>query len=230
MIPGADTPKPSDDVPPIRVRPKGDRADDGTLASGSNTPSLYAGLSPGHRMAIVISALAIVVLNMIFGAYVMFASTGHMAFGPPDQQTVAQFSGGIADAGASALLRAKSIDAVANIKLIANKQAIIIVAFAGAFSLIAIGFALFVLGADGAFKAEASAPPGAHAGKLLLTGTAPGLFCFACAVALIASGIFHRSELRLGETNISGPADTTEGAAPAASPFQPDGGLKGAGK
>ena len=72
-----------------------------------------------------------------------------------------------------AILHAHAIDAVANLKLVANKQSIVVVAIAGAFALSAVGFALFFLGADGAFQLQAE--QGIGGPRLLFAGTAPGL-------------------------------------------------------
>jgi hypothetical protein len=173
-------------------------------------PFLYEGLSKSQRMLVIFAAIVVVALNMAFGAHVMSASADRVPFGEADQKVVAAFSAGIGDPVSAAVLRSKAIDAVANMKLVSNKQAIVIVAFAGAFSLTAIGFALFVLGSDGVFRLHGEGVQGA---KLIFSGTAPGLFCFLVAAALIASGIFHRSELELGETTFPSHAMQASGSA-----------------
>ncbi len=186
---------------------------------------IYEGLSRVQRLWIVFGAVAVVLLNMAFAGYVMYASSERIQFGAVDQATVAALAGGIQGATNAAVMRSKSIDAIVNMKLVSNKQAIGVVAVAGAFSLMAMGFALFLLGADGVFRLQADAAQGA---KLIFSGTAPGLFCFLMAAGLIAAVIFHRSELQLGETTFQG--IEVPASAPVVSLFNPDGSFKPAPK
>lgn len=178
-------------------------------AGGAASPALYDGLSTRQRMHIIAAAIAVVLVNMAFAAWVMLAAIDGVAFGKADQATVQAFSQGIADPAATSVLRAKAIDAVANIKLVSNKQAITIVAFSGAFSLMAIGFALFVLGADGAFRMQGEG----GGAKLVLSGTAPGLLCFVVAAAIVVVGVRHPSQMRLGDTYFGGVPAATGAAA-----------------
>jgi len=163
--------------------------------------SALDGLSREQKGMIVLSAFGVVVLSLIVASGVMWSALNTTQLNNNDHAAVAALSDAGGTALEKAILRVHAIDAVINTKLIANKQALILVAFAGAFALASVGFALFLLGADGAFKVRAEHGGG---GKLLLMGTAPGLLCFLLATVLISLGITHRSQVTLGTVSFPG--------------------------
>jgi hypothetical protein len=164
--------------------------------------SALNGLTRNQKTLIIAAAFVVVALSLIVASLVMWQALDNTHLNGKDQAVIAALS----DAGATslerAILRVHAIDAAINIKLVANKQAIILVAFAGAFALAAVGFALFLIGADGAFSLE----QGAGSGRLLLTGTAPGLLCFFLATALIWTGITHPAQINIGGVNFAPPS------------------------
>lgn len=181
----------------------------------------YEGLTRNQRMWIIGVAGLIFLCNMAFAWVVMSNATANIQFNEQDRISAVALSSNAGNHENEAILRIHAIDAVTNIKFIANKQAIVLSAFAGAFGLCAAGFALFLIGADGAFQFNAS--QGTNGAQIVLSGTAPGLFCFLIAGILIIAGILHRTDLNLGSVTIpqgvlltapdqasgSGPADVT---------------------
>lgn len=162
---------------------------------------LYQGLSSRSKFSIVLAAFFVVLTNMVFAAYVMLGAVERLAFGETDRNAVIEVSSGLQGSNDSAVLRAHAIQVLVNLKMITNKHAVVVVAIAGAFSLLAIGFVLFVIGIDGAFTLQAESP-GSN-GRLLLTGSAPGLACFFLSFLVLVIGIFHRSQLTVGEVRFA---------------------------
>jgi hypothetical protein len=91
---------------------------------------------------------------------------------------------------------ARAMHIVALTKMTSNKNALTLACFGAAFALSALGFSLFIIGADGAFKVAATSP---DKSSLAIAGTAPGLMCFVIAGALVAIGIVHRNEISMPE-------------------------------
>jgi hypothetical protein len=88
----------------------------------------------------------------------------------------------------------RTLNVVTLTKLISNKQGLVLACYGGAFAMAAIGFALFVIGADGAFKVSAG---GTHQAGVVLSGTAPGLLCFVLAGWLLGKGVDHTTTVTL---------------------------------
>ena len=163
--------------------------------------AIYEGLSRSQRLWIVATA-AIVVIASLLAAWVLASQIGeNVRYTKEDEELVSALTDGIVDPLHQVILRAHALDTLANIKVVINKQAITLVSFAGAFALMAIGFALFMIGADGAFQLSANAESNA---RLVFSGTAPGLLCFLLAAFMIVAGIFHRYDLQLGELRLTG--------------------------
>tara|TARA_E500000318_G_scaffold68807_1_gene63654 strand:+ start:1575 stop:2123 length:549 start_codon:yes stop_codon:yes gene_type:complete len=80
------------------------------------------------------------------------------------------------------LLRNRLLDTELMMRSSQNTYAVIVVSTSLAFSLLAIGFALFVMGADGAFRIEGAAQ---EKGSVVLQATAPGLLCFLLAGIIV---------------------------------------------
>lgn len=167
--------------------------------------SVYTGLSDRARVGVLSVAAVIAVLNLMAAWYFAFSMGEHLRLTKDDMEP---FSAWIAvSGGASASgevrhdLAARAMHIVAIVKLVANKQGIVLACFGGAFALAAIGFALFVIGADGAFKISAQSSEKA---KLVMSGTAPGLFCFLMCAGLIALGVQQKSAMQLPEVPVLG--------------------------
>lgn len=160
--------------------------------------STYAGLSEKARLWILGLGAFIAVMNLAAAWYFAFKTGQSLKLDASDMQpfTAWMTTGGGAGLPGDARydLAARSMHIVAFVKLIANKQGLVLACFGGAFALAAIGFSLFIIGADGAFKVSATS--GAKA-RLVFSGTAPGLLCFLIFGWLIIKGIEQQSAMNL---------------------------------
>lgn len=80
-------------------------------------------------------------------------------------------------------------------KGIANRYALGSLSIACGVALFAIGLSLFLIGADGAFKVQASC---GGSFPVAASGTAPGLLCFIAATVLVGIGATRKHELAIG--------------------------------
>ena len=179
---------------------------------------VYEGLTGRQKLFVVGSAIVAVLLSVAFAAWIMGDTLRSTQFSQQDQEVVNRLSGDTADPLHKSILRAHAIDAVANLKQLANRQSIVIVAFAGAFALCAVGFALILLGADSVFQLQAG--QGKSGLKPWLAGTAPGILCFVLAMILAGMAVVHRSGVNLASVNfpkqIEGVAENSVPRSPAA--------------
>lgn len=165
----------------------------------SDTPtSIYSGLSQKARLWVLALGAAIAVLNLGAAWYFSHETSQSLRLSSAD---LAPFKEWLAGQGHESLspearydLSARALHIVAYSKAIANKQGLVLACFGAAFALGAIGFSLFVIGADGAFKASAGTSDKA---KLVLSGTAPGLLCFVIGGLLVNQGIVQKTQLEL---------------------------------
>ena len=179
---------------------------------------VYEGLTGRQKLFVVGSAIVAVFLSLAFAAWIMGDTLRSTQFSQQDQEVLNRLSGDTADPLHKSILRAHAIDAVANLKQLANRQSIVIVAFAGAFALCAVGFALILLGADSVFQLQAG--QGKSGLKPWLAGTAPGILCFVLAMILAGMAVVHRSSVNLASVNfpkqIEGVAENSVPRSPAA--------------
>lgn len=161
--------------------------------------AVYEGFTRGQKLCVAGCAIFAVFVSLAFAAWIMEDTLRGMQFNQQDQEAVNRLSGAATDPAHQSILRAQAIDAVANLKQLANRQSTIMVAFAGAFALCAVGFALFLLGADGAFRLQTE--HGRSGPKLWLASTAPGIACFVLAVILVGTAAMHRSNVNLVAVN-----------------------------
>ena len=150
----------------------------------------YIGFSARQKWWVAGSAIAIICVSLAFAAWIMGDALRNVPFGPQDQEAVNRLLGDTTDPLHKSMLRAQAIDAIANLKQLANRQSIIAAAFAGVLALCALGFALFLLGADRAFQLQTQ--PGQSGPKLWLMATAPGMACFVFALILMGMALVHR--------------------------------------
>ncbi len=81
------------------------------------------------------------------------------------------------------------------LRAISNRHVILIVAMASAFSFVAIGFALFVMGIESAFTLSAGDEK--H-GSVILKASAPGLACFLFATIIVTAAIMCQTSIDAG--------------------------------
>jgi hypothetical protein len=170
---------------------------DGALPARTDG-ALYTGLSERTKRWVIGLGATVAVINL-FAAW-WFAYGTSQSFALTDE-SFKPFAAWIKNSSAAGLskeaqydLSARAMHIVAMGKLVTNKQGIILACFGAAFALAAIGFSLFILGADGAFKVIADAP---NKASIAVTGTAPGLLCFLVCGWLVTVGVKHQSQLTL---------------------------------
>ncbi len=162
-----------------------------------------AGFNRQQKLLVVGGAIFAVFVSLVFATWVMGETLQSMQFSQQDQEIVNRLSGNAADPLQQSILRAHAIDAVSSMKQLATRQSVIIAAFAGAFALCAIGFALFLLGADGIVQLQTGQDKSGL--KPWLLGTAPGLLCFVLAVVLVGMAVMQRSGVNLASVHFSKP-------------------------
>ncbi|MEM7011729.1 MAG: hypothetical protein AAF585_09615 [Verrucomicrobiota bacterium] len=86
----------------------------------------------------------------------------------------------------------RTLDNNIHLKAISNKQSLVVVTMASAFSLVAIGFALFVMGIEGSFRFNAESQ---QLGKILLASGSPGLACFLFAGIILSVAVTQKTSL-----------------------------------
>jgi hypothetical protein len=87
-----------------------------------------------------------------------------------------------------------------NHRNVANKQTAVIVAMASSFSLVAIGFALFVMGVEAAYTISGTSPT---TGNLVIQATSPGLACFVLAAIVTCVAITRQTEVSFSPMELS---------------------------
>lgn len=98
-------------------------------------------------------------------------------------------------------LVAHILDVQAHLKGITNRQSLGLMGVAVGVALFAIGFGLFVLGADAAFKLQAE---GKGAGTVVLQSSSPAILCFVLGTIIAAIGVTRPHSLDIG---VFGPPD-----------------------
>ena len=162
-------------------------------------PVHLRGLPQWALLAIVAAAFVLGTLSVGLSWLEAHAARQRLAFGADDVQTlaaIAHLAPGVRD---EALL-VHALNTMVHLKGITNYQSLGVLAIGAGAAFIAIGFALFLIGADGAFKLQFD---GQADLKLGLYATAPGLLCFTLAALLIALGATRRHEMVLGHYEAS---------------------------
>lgn len=151
----------------------------------------------------VVGAMLIFTLNMAGAWWLTLGAAENVARPLVAEGQVSAVSEVLAvPTGASAntyTLLNRIVDAEIQIRTAQNGQTLCVVAMAGAFAMMAIGFALFVMGAEGAFQLEGSAPSG---GNLVLKSTAPGVICFALATLVLLFALYKQISLTSGSFQV----------------------------
>jgi hypothetical protein len=96
------------------------------------------------------------------------------------------------------------------LRVLSNRHILSMVAIGCSFTMMAIGFSLFVMGIQSAYAFKAGSDGN---GTVALQATAPGLLCFVLATAIVISTMLHPTEITTG-----GPKVVTPLAEPASQP------------
>ncbi len=159
---------------------------------------LYDGLSQRARVWIINLAAIVAAINLALAWSFAFETQNKLAVTADEFKPYASWLDNTRTSTMSTEakydLAARARHLVALSKMIANKQGIVLACFGAAFALSALGFALLLLGADGAFKVLAETPGKA---SVAITGAAPGLLCFLMAAWLVVVGVKRESTLEL---------------------------------
>jgi hypothetical protein len=80
--------------------------------------------------------------------------------------------------------------------IVTSRQLVVIIGMSTGFGMMAIGFALFVLGIESAYSLSGETGPSA---KLALSSSSPGLVCFLLSTIIIVMAMTRSMEASLGE-------------------------------
>jgi hypothetical protein len=152
---------------------------------------------------LIVCGLIISLLNMGAAWYLInssnkFVMTGLVSSGGTSATSEALKGAFFADADKLTFLN-RVVENDVNHRNIANKQTTVIVAVAASFSLIALGFALFVMGFEAAYTISGNSP----GGSLVIQAASPGLLCFVLAALVICFAITRRTDVRFAPMELS---------------------------
>lgn len=176
-----------------------ERIDTPVAPAPKRTPAIYEGFSRKARYRIVMFSAFIAIINIALAWYFVADMNKNIRFGEQEVKTIKALTADLGTYDTSVVFRAHVLNTQVHIKGITNKQSIILLSVGSGFALMAIGFALFLLGADGAFKIQAEKSPDS---KLMLSGTAPGLLCFLLGAALIFTAVTKTHKLDIGKFSL----------------------------
>lgn len=157
----------------------------------------YSGFSTKTKLWIIALGAFVAIINLGIAWKVASTALTEIPMSSTDIENILSLSKDIYDPLIHAnniQLRTHVINTQVHLKGVTNKQSIIVVAIGSGFALMAIGFALFLIGADGAFSIQSET----SSNKLVFTATAPGLLCFVLAALLIGMGLTRKHEINLG--------------------------------
>jgi hypothetical protein len=159
----------------------------------------YSGLSEKARLWILVFGGAVAAINLFLAWYFAMQSADHLQLRPNEMAPLKEWLSSVvqnptSNSGIVHDLLSRGMNIMVMVKLISNKQSLVLTCFGAAFAMTAIGFSLFVIGADGAFKVMASTSTDS---KLVVIGTAPGLLCFVLATILILVGVTRTITFKL---------------------------------
>jgi hypothetical protein len=159
-------------------------------------------MDASKNFGLVLCGVAIALLNMGIAWYVIWSSNAFVMTGLVTKDNVSATSQAVSmitDATSDQLIVLnKLVEADVNHRLIANKQALIIAAMAASFSLVAVGFALFVMGVEAAYTISGKNPTG----SIVFQASSPGLICFLFAALIICFSVGQRMSVDFGNIRL----------------------------
>lgn len=158
---------------------------------------LYEGLPVPAKLLIILLGLAGGVAAITVSSIQAVRLQQNLGYSQPDVDLLKNISAEGAQKGVTPLaFVVHALNIQTHLKGITNRQAIGVLTIGTGIALFAIGFALFIIGVDGAFKVHLEARQDA---KIVLYGSTPGLLCFLLGALVIAmAGFSTRYELNLG--------------------------------
>lgn len=160
-------------------------------------------ISVTSRLLLVIGVL-IFAINMFFAWWVVFESNEFIRQGlvgtGGNKQVMDFVLENLNQANANEIiLKTRAIETEVHLKAIANRQTMAVVAMAAGFGLLAIGFALFVMGIESAFQLSGSA---GEIGGVVLKASSPGLLCFILAAIIFVVASQTKHEMSFGSLSV----------------------------
>lgn len=169
----------------------------------NGTASRFHGLSDTAKICIVAAATLMAVTSLIWGAVSWTTVNKDMRFNGEDYAELAGFYESIkSGTNHDTYLMTHALDLHVQMQRITNDQGLKSLAISLSVALIAVGFALFLLGADGTFSLAAEDKSGP---SVTVQGTAPGLLCFALAAMVMAMVIMTRAKLEIKPGELPSP-------------------------
>lgn len=173
-------------------------------------PAHFHGIPVWAKLIIIFVAIFLGSAAVAYGLINADRANAELAFSERDAavvRAVTSLTGRGDQADVSVVVHVLNV--ISHLKAITNNQSLATLAISGGAALLAIGFALFLIGSDGAFRMQYETPSQAT-GKLALYAAAPGLLCFLLGAVLIAVGSMRKHELNIGNFSV---ADTDKAAA-----------------
>ena len=168
----------------------------------NNEPVHFRGIPSWAKITIVFLAVVLAALNLGAAWVDLSNANRNLSFGKNDVDMIASVARlGHTGSESDQVLVVHTLNTIVHLKAITNHQALAGLAIAAGTALLALGFALFLIGADGAFQMQYQ---GKDDGKIAFYATAPGLLCFALATVLIAIGATRKQSLQLGDFPTTG--------------------------
>ena len=169
------------------------------------TPAGYVGLGRWQQFVIVFVGVLLGAAAFMGSWSLARRSADRLGIEKSDGALISSMSGAceqegstkakcITDPNARVALQFRALETYAHLKAISNQQSVGVLAIGAGMALISVGFSLFLIGAEGAFKLRASSP-GRSNDNVMLYGTAPGLLAFALATVIIGIGATRRHDL-----------------------------------
>jgi hypothetical protein len=195
----APLPDPADSEPPTGTKgdpptPAGAATTfDGGRPPGRSTPGIYDGLVPWQRLVIVLCAVLLAGLTIVYAAEQSQSLSAHLYFSEAELKHIE----GLTKEKPNDVL-AHAVQAQAHVKALANQQALCMLGVGAGVALFILGFALSLIGADGAFKIASI-----HAERnVSASGTTPGILCFVCGTVLIALSVSRTHNIKFVGTTV----------------------------
>ena len=160
-----------------------------------NSPAHFRSLPRWAIIFVVFAAFVLASLSIGLAWKQSSEASANLAFGLRDTEVVAAIAR-LAPSGNNDAMVVHVVNVMVNLKSITNNQALGVLAIGAGGAFLSIGFALFLIGADGAAHVQYS---GQDSHKIAFYATAPGLLCFVLAASLIALGVTRKHDIQLGD-------------------------------
>lgn len=175
----------------------------------------FQGLSERAKLWIIAAGIILATACIFLALMDTHRISKELDYGNPDREVLENLYGmSKQNTSADPYLFVHTFNVQVLQKGIANRHALASLSIACGISLFAIGFSLFLIGADGVFKLQASSGAGP---AVAVSGTAPGLLCFVAATILVGIGATRTHKIDIRSFRVPTPYssyDAEQSAAP----------------